>query len=315
MVSTNQLDITAAADQWEKQQQWLSSLKDFTLSDQAGEFLTNGNVYLGGRDKEGYPSLWVYFGSIKVDAVSTKDLANAMTFAALVCKKFMMVPHYLDKFNVIFDVNNRGPSTLPMRYLPEIMTLFKDNFNGFNCRSLILNPPFTFSMAWGLVKKMIPERTQKKFVILKSKETPKILEFFDESQLEVKYLGTESNYAQGAYWPPKVFDFFEKQILNEENAGDRKIAFFNLWDEESDMKYFFSRKIYENGEADQDADSFVFSREGKENGEQKTARVFRKPDDVERIMSGLKVGMVLVVFTLAVAVYFMISGARSGVAA
>lgn len=156
----------------------------------------------------------------------------------------MMVPHYLDKFNVIFDVNNRGPSSLPMKYLPEIMTLFKDNFNGFNCRSLILNPPFSFSMCWGLVKKMIPERTQKKFVILKSKETPKILEFFDPSQLEVKYLGAEPDYQQGAYWPPKVFDFLETEILNQENAKGRSIGFFDIWDQESDTSYFFSRKFY-----------------------------------------------------------------------
>jgi len=216
MVSTKELDATAAADQFEKQLEWLESLKNFTLTDFSASLLKNGNVYLGGRDKDGYPSLWVYFGDLKLDAESTKDLAGAMTFAALVCKKYMMVPHYLDKFNVIFDVNNRGPTSLPMKYLPDIMTLFKDNFNGFNCRSLILNPPFSFSMVWALVKKMIPERTQKKFIILKSKETPRILEFFDKTQLEEKYSGSEPDYEQFKFWPPKVFDSkgYEGKILD-----------------------------------------------------------------------------------------------------
>ena len=35
---------------------WIESLKNFQLSDESAKLLTDGNVYIRGRDNNGYPS-------------------------------------------------------------------------------------------------------------------------------------------------------------------------------------------------------------------------------------------------------------------
>jgi len=55
--STNQLDAKKMIEQVDVHLFFLKQMREFVLSEGAAKLLENGNVYIGGRDKDGVPSL------------------------------------------------------------------------------------------------------------------------------------------------------------------------------------------------------------------------------------------------------------------
>jgi hypothetical protein len=55
-LSTNELDVGKTVEQVNKHLHWLEELKTMKLSDEAAELMRAGAVYIGGRDKNGFPS-------------------------------------------------------------------------------------------------------------------------------------------------------------------------------------------------------------------------------------------------------------------
>jgi len=61
-------------EQVHKHAEWLDDLRHFQMSQGAADFIRNGNVYISGRDKRGYPNLVMSIkGLKKVEAKEGAD--------------------------------------------------------------------------------------------------------------------------------------------------------------------------------------------------------------------------------------------------
>jgi len=245
MVSTSDFDTEKAITKTEKQIAWYESLKDFDLSEGAVKLLQNGNVFIGPRDQGGYPSLWVVFGDLKMNKDIADDFCNAMLFAAMIVKKYMMLPGYQDKFITVFDLSERNVMTLKPTLISKIMTAFQDNFNGFLYKSIIINTTATFNLLWKLLVNLIPPGTLKKFVKYDKKQKDKILEHFNKDHLSENYKGTLENPEKGTYWPPKAYHLSEsKKVLDEDYIKQNQdITFFNILGVNSDKSIIFNTEF------------------------------------------------------------------------
>lgn len=178
MVSTNKSDLPKAIAQLKTQLIWFESLKKITLSEGAIELLKDGNVFLGPRDKLGNPSLWVVFGDIKMSNETADNFSSAMMFCALIMKKYMMVPGYIDKFTAVFDLSQRNVMMAKPPLIIKIMTCFKDTFNGFSAKSIVVNTTFSFNIIWSGISSVISKNTLKKFEKYDKKEQHGLLNSF-----------------------------------------------------------------------------------------------------------------------------------------
>ena len=92
-----------------------------------------------------------------------KIFNSALLFAMCVMKKYLMLPHYSEKYNVIVDVSKQGVGSVMVLFLflytkfqpimKKIVTLFKENFNGFAAQTFICNYGMAFKLGWSAVSR------------------------------------------------------------------------------------------------------------------------------------------------------------------
>lgn len=127
---TNEGDVTKAAIQMKTHFDFIKSLKSFKLSDEAAQHIINGNVFIGGRDISGYPTLILRLNNLKINKNCAESIKDAMIFCLLVLKKYMMVPHYSEKFNFFMDIADKGILNISPTLLKSFSSLMADNHNG-----------------------------------------------------------------------------------------------------------------------------------------------------------------------------------------
>ena len=55
-MSTNEGNVGKCVEQVNKHMDWLEGLRQWRISDAAADLMKQGVIYIGGRDKNGYPS-------------------------------------------------------------------------------------------------------------------------------------------------------------------------------------------------------------------------------------------------------------------
>jgi len=128
-----------------KNLEWLRSLTYFKLTPVAVNLLLEGNVYTCGRDINGYPVVIVRFrDDTKINREMRGHYMNALTFVLMVCKKYMMLPRFCEKFVLIFDLPSTwsvfGITVFFSVYYTPIMSLLNTNFLGMVLYTIIYNP-------------------------------------------------------------------------------------------------------------------------------------------------------------------------------
>ena len=201
----NSFQPEKAAKMIVKNLEWLASLSNFSLTQEAVNLLINGNVYTCGRDVNGYPVVIVKFRvETKIKGDMRDHYLNALTFVLMVCKKYMMLPRYCEKFVMIFDLPSKWnvySITLFFRvYWGPILGLLNTNFLGMVLYTIVYNPSkywLTCQKVWELVH----FNKIQQHVILES-EKNKFDKFIDRSGRETFYNGELGPF--DVYWPPEI---------------------------------------------------------------------------------------------------------------
>jgi hypothetical protein len=142
------------------------------LSDGAADLMRAGAVYIGGRDKNGFPSCifldrnknsnFLHKASEK-SGQRHRDKTERMFYICVgraekilhdpeICRKIQFhCRHGRQRYetpnrNFFLGLNKKD-------LIKGLINLFQDNLNGFNIRCYIYKAPWTFSMIWSVVKR------------------------------------------------------------------------------------------------------------------------------------------------------------------
>lgn len=75
---------------------WIEELKEFNLTPEGADILKKGNIYIFGRDKNGYANLVINIKNLNTYADGIPHIRNAMTFIMAVFKKWAMLPYHCE---------------------------------------------------------------------------------------------------------------------------------------------------------------------------------------------------------------------------
>lgn len=239
-VDTNKLEIDQAITQLKEHLKWIESLKIFTLSDQSANLLKSGNVYFGHRDKEGYPLLIVRFGTLDMKKQENQsDFIEAVLFAVMVMKKYMMLPFTADKFNTLIDLEGQKLFGAGLNVLKGILSIFKTNFNGMSNKTFICNGGMGFGLIWKGISMLMSESTKNRTVVMKAKVWTELTDHFGIENIEMKYGGQMDNFIDvKETWPP-VTSVTDPVSIDELNGKGRSM-FYMISKKEDDV--FFSAR-------------------------------------------------------------------------
>jgi len=191
--------------------------------------LEDGNVYIGGRDPRGVPSLMLCIGNLKkIDKALATDLSNALGFCLMVIRKYCMVPKYIEKFNFIIDLCES--KIKPQKELIKgIMSLFQDNFNGFSGQTFIYRPSKGFMLFWKIISVFIPENTREKVQFVPKGKEDEFSGLLIKDELQEVYGGSMPNLQSGQFWPPmKRQEYGEPKPADNEELVTVKSELFTL---------------------------------------------------------------------------------------
>ena len=92
---------------------------------------------------EGIPILMIKFNDLVWNDKNLEACNVALTFCLLVIKKFMMCPHYCEKYNLLVDLSNLTFNIFKpcLGTALKLKDLFVDNFNGCSNMTIIYNAP------------------------------------------------------------------------------------------------------------------------------------------------------------------------------
>jgi hypothetical protein len=204
-LTMNSFQPEKAAKMIVKNLEWLASLANFSLTQEAVNLLIDGNVYTCGRDVNGYPVVIVKFrDETKMHRNMRDHYLNALTFVLMVCKKYMMLPRYCEKFVMIFDLpsnwNILKITAFFSIYWGPILALLNTNFLGMVLYTIIYNPSKYFLAnlkGWGLLH----FNKIQHHIILES-EKNRFDMFIDRLGRETFYNGDLGPF--DVYWPPEI---------------------------------------------------------------------------------------------------------------
>jgi hypothetical protein len=87
---------------------WTEKMKSFNLSQKATNLILNGNIYVSGRDKNGYPNIIYYIKGVESTEENINAIREATIFVMSVVKKYMLLPYHAEMYNLFVDIDNMG---------------------------------------------------------------------------------------------------------------------------------------------------------------------------------------------------------------
>ena len=218
----NQFNTKKATDQVMKHIDWTNSLKKFKLTDMGAAMLVNGNVYIQGRDNLNYPILIIKLSAeLKLDEATIKSLYNAIVFCLIIIKKYMMLPHYCEKFNVLINLCEQSWWKLSTTHIIKNWTsLLYDNFNGQLNTVWIYNYSKSFSFFWSLSTTFVKRENLENIIFVKKGQEKIFQQTISKKELEQCYNGTFDEIVD-TYWPPHItiVDIISRELIYEEDLN------------------------------------------------------------------------------------------------
>jgi len=172
------------------------------LNDDSKRLLSNGLLYIHGRDKSFRPIL-IFRTSVLTELSEREypDAMDAMMFVILYTINHLLVPGKVENYNVISDMGDSPVLKVPVKFCIEMARIFQTHFK---CRAhlcIALRATFGIKTIWKLISPFVDEKIRSKIVI-SSEETDEILSnTVHPSQLERKYGGEAENLT--CFWPPR----------------------------------------------------------------------------------------------------------------
>ncbi|KAK1940261.1 hypothetical protein X943_000832 [Babesia divergens] len=153
--------------------------------------LARGIVYVHGRDNCMRPIIVLQMHN--ATKCPHEQILRCIFFTLEVVIHKLMVPGRVEQWKVIVDLNGTNLLGLQVSLIKQIARALTVNYRGRLSQMYIINAPYIISGLWSLVKNVLPEVTQEKIQISSGKNTKKLLETMDPSQLEKKFGGSAVN--------------------------------------------------------------------------------------------------------------------------
>jgi hypothetical protein len=120
--------------------EYLSEMAAFRLDQDAADLISRGTIYITGRDRDGNPTLVINMKNADFDDKGLEALIKALKFIMAVMKKYMMLPHYCELFNVFVDFAGRGFWASPIAPMKRVISVLDENFKNSIHKIVLYNP-------------------------------------------------------------------------------------------------------------------------------------------------------------------------------
>ncbi|ORM40628.1 CRAL-TRIO domain-containing protein C3H8.02 [Babesia sp. Xinjiang] len=186
----NNYRYQAALDDMKENLQWRKSTLPIRRHEVEG-VLSRGIIYVHGRDRCMRPVVVLQLSN--VGKCSHELVLRCIFFMLELTIRKLMIPGRIEQWRVIVDMNGTNLLGMQVTLIKQIARALTVNYRGRLSQMFLINAPYIISGLWGLVKNVLPEVTQEKIQISSGKNTKKLLENMDASQLEKKFGGTAAN--------------------------------------------------------------------------------------------------------------------------
>ena len=200
--------------------EFLETMSTFKLTQAASKIIQDGNIYIGGRAKNGYPIMIISMKNIKIDAKNAPEAENALLFIIMTLKKYMLLGKHIESYHVFVDLDNKSPMGISMKFIKSLLSAISVNFCHRGGTTFIYNASWGFNITWKIIKGFQPQETLDFTKFIKKGEERMILDLVNEENWEMRFGGKMKDYNPSEFWPPKSFD-------REQNLIDKKFLLEN----------------------------------------------------------------------------------------
>lgn len=172
------------------------------------DFLRSGALYVSGRCKRGHqPVIVINIKKFIEQKKTVTQLQEISTYFFDWVERYMLVKGHVESWFLIIDCKDVSVSQVPVTSLQGFIVSLQKNFRGRMFRLVAINSPLLLKAAWAIVYSWLDEFVQQKLIICGSKSLAKnLLEYIDDSQLEMKFGGKLPNITN-RFFPPLPLNY------------------------------------------------------------------------------------------------------------
>nr|BAN65638.1 conserved hypothetical protein [Babesia bovis] len=166
--------------------QWRKDTLPIARHEIAG-VLSRGIIYVHGRDRCMRPIVVLQLS--RVGKTAHDAVLRCIFFMLEVTIHKLLIPGTIEQWKVIVDMSGTNLLGMQVSLIKQIARALTGNYRGRLSQMFLINAPYIISGIWGIVKNVLPEATQEKIQISSGRNTKKLLENMDPSQLEKRFGG------------------------------------------------------------------------------------------------------------------------------
>lgn len=209
-------------------------MSNYRLNDKAADFLKTGNVYIAGRARDGYPILVISIKNLKISNDMVMYAKQAIIFALMTIKKYMLIGGYCDSYHTFYDLDGRNPMAVSLTIIKQVIMEMGINFNQRGGQNFIYNASWGFNYTWKIMKGFVNKHTISVTKFIKKGEEKELLELVDPENWEKKFGGHMENVKEGEFWPPKNFVSDKQNIISKQDIIEKNLHSYWILDENLD---------------------------------------------------------------------------------
>lgn len=189
---------------------------------------------MGRSEGTDYPIILFDTGKAKLTDETTEYNIEAVQFLMLVVKKFMLLPKYCEKVDVVVDLEGHGMQGTRISHFNKFVAWLNLHYAGMLNKMFIYDYTNHFSGTWKTLLNVIPEGTAKRIELVSKEEgNKKIPKAFGKDGVEEKYGGNIPTMI-GSTWPSRKAG----HPCTSELLAERRIERFTINGEAFDAQLF-----------------------------------------------------------------------------
>jgi len=237
---------------------WIEEMKNFRLTPEGAKVLTDGIATVYGRDKRGFPIIYVDFKKADTSTKGCEATENAMIWLSAVVKKYMLLPYHCELFNIVIDIGNCSVFSLSKKFLSTVMGLHQLHWKNSMYKLIIYNPSFTLYALWKTVSLVYNKKYLERVRIIKKGNEKDLWEILDPEQTPIRMKGTAPDITQ--FWPPLSL---EKDPLTVEDIKEQNLMTFDFLGHQADTNVFKNYEPWEEPPKGKGDDPVWYNLTGK----------------------------------------------------
>ena len=235
----NNMNCSLTKKKFLRSQRFLKRFELNGFSGRAENIIKKGSIYIFGRDKNYFPNLIIDIDELNCPKIKKKDIFESILYLSVIIIENMLIPYYLEQFNILFKFKNRNIFEFLIKFLKIFELIFCEIL------PMRINNIFYFDFPFKMDQFKMPLYLKDKI-----KNSDDILNYYEKNNLETKFKGLKKIHT--VKWPPLTLSY---EILTEEiDLNEKKIQMYKIFENhqlfflitnEMEMSYF-SNKIESN---------------------------------------------------------------------